>query len=124
MSGPDDPRQAAAFSGAERHWRRVEQLFHDVRERPADQRSAFLAQACGDDLALQRDVESLLDQQDGPLLRDGVQMLARQMTAADREGAGSDPTSWGRSSAKAAWARCIGRATRGSIGRSRSSSCR
>jgi Tol biopolymer transport system component len=67
-------------------WRRVEQLFHDVRERPPDQRAAFLAQACNGDPALQHEVESLLAQEDGPLLRDGIHALAQGMTRAGREG--------------------------------------
>jgi Tol biopolymer transport system component len=67
-------------------WRRVEQLFHDARERPPDQRRAFLAEACAGDAALQHDVESLLAQEDGSLFRDGVQTLARGMTGGSREG--------------------------------------
>ena len=67
-------------------WRRLEQLFHDALERPPHERSAFLAQACGGDSALQREVESLLAQSDGSLLRDGVQALARRITRGRREG--------------------------------------
>ena len=86
MSTPDSARHPAASPGAETDWRRVEQLFHDARERPPDQRGAFLAQACDGDPALQHDVESLLAQEEGSLLRDGVQALARQMTGGSREG--------------------------------------
>jgi TolB-like protein len=86
VSTPDPPRHKAASSGAEKDWRRVEQLFHDARERPPDQRGAFLAQACAGDPALQHDVESLLAQEEGSLLRDGVQALARQIAGANREG--------------------------------------
>lgn len=67
-------------------WLRVEQIFHAALERPPDQRSAFLAGACEGDPALQREVESLLAQEEGPLLREGVQALARRMTAGSREG--------------------------------------
>lgn len=67
-------------------WRRLEQLFHDALERPPDQRDVFLAQACDGDPALRHEVESLLAQEDGPLLRDGVHTLARRMTGASREG--------------------------------------
>jgi len=67
-------------------WRRVEQLFHDARERPPDQRDAFLAQACDGEPTLQHEVASLLAQEDGALLRDGVPALARQLTRASREG--------------------------------------
>jgi eukaryotic-like serine/threonine-protein kinase len=41
-------------------WQRVEQLFHAALSEPADQRGAFLARACGSDLDLLREVESLL----------------------------------------------------------------
>jgi len=68
------------------NWRRAEQLFHDALERPSDQRGAFLAQACNGDDALRREVESLLAQEDGALFRGGVQLLARKMTGATREG--------------------------------------
>jgi TolB-like protein len=67
-------------------WRRLEQLFHDARARPPDQRGAFLAQACDGDAALQHEVESLLAQEDGTLLSDGVQALARRMTGESRAG--------------------------------------
>ena len=85
MSTPDSARHPAV-PGAGTDWRRVEQLFHDARERPPDQRGAFLAQACDGDPALQHEVESLLAQEDGSLLRDGVQALARRVTGASREG--------------------------------------
>jgi eukaryotic-like serine/threonine-protein kinase len=41
-------------------WRQIEDIFHRARECDANQRSAFLDQACGDDLLLRREVESLL----------------------------------------------------------------
>ena len=66
--------------GAGTNWSRVEQLFHDARALRPDERRAFLARACDGDPALQRDVESLLAQEDGPLLGGGVQTLARGMT--------------------------------------------
>jgi eukaryotic-like serine/threonine-protein kinase len=42
------------------HWRRIEALYHSALERPPEQRSDFLQQACGSDSELLRDVESLL----------------------------------------------------------------
>src|SRR5262245_60628291 len=53
-------------------WRKVADLFHAACERSPDQRSAFLAEACGDGDVVRREVESLLRQdvsQDGPLER-------------------------------------------------------
>ena len=86
MSPPDPARHPAASPSVEKDWRRIEQLFHDARERPPDQWGAFLAQACDGDPALQRDVESLLAQEEGSLLRGGVQTLARRVTGGSREG--------------------------------------
>jgi len=41
-------------------WQRVKALFEAAVERPADERDAFLDAATGDDIALRREVESLL----------------------------------------------------------------
>src|SRR5580704_8350529 len=43
-------------------WQRVEALYHSAAERPTALRSGFLAQACGDDVDLRQEVESLLAQ--------------------------------------------------------------
>ena len=40
---------------------RVEQLYHSALERDAEERDAFLRQACGDDLQLEQEVWSLLE---------------------------------------------------------------
>jgi len=42
-------------------WREIERLYHAALERPADERSRFLNDACGADQALHREVESLFD---------------------------------------------------------------
>ncbi len=41
-------------------WQQIEQLYHSALERKANERAAFLAEACADDEALRREVESLL----------------------------------------------------------------
>ena len=41
-------------------WQRTEALFHAARTRPPAERVAFLDEACGDDEAMRRDLESLL----------------------------------------------------------------
>ena len=41
-------------------WRRVEELYHRAIARPADERPALLADACGEDVELRRDVETLI----------------------------------------------------------------
>src|SRR5262252_10708996 len=43
-------------------WQRVEDLYHAALQRPPSERGTFLRDACGDDEALRRDVESLLAQ--------------------------------------------------------------
>ena len=43
-------------------WSRVEALYHAARERDASARVAFLDAACGGDVELRREVESLLAQ--------------------------------------------------------------
>ena len=41
-------------------WQQVSRLYHDVLGRAEEERAAFLHEACGDDEALRREVESLL----------------------------------------------------------------
>ena len=43
-------------------WRKIEAVYHSARSRPPDERAAHLAEACQGDPELQREVESLLDQ--------------------------------------------------------------
>jgi eukaryotic-like serine/threonine-protein kinase len=42
-------------------WQHLKDLFHDALERPADERAAFLAEACGDDAEARAALEQLLD---------------------------------------------------------------
>src|SRR6516165_9765300 len=53
---------------------RIESLYHAARLRPPDERAPFLADACGGDGDLQREVESLLAEHaaTGDLLTSGV----------------------------------------------------
>jgi serine/threonine-protein kinase len=41
-------------------WQQIEELYHDAKEQPPDQRGDFLLRRCGSDDALRREVESLL----------------------------------------------------------------
>src|SRR3979490_1347553 len=45
-------------------WKRTEALYQAARARPSGERAAFLAEACRDDEALRRDVESLVNEPD------------------------------------------------------------
>jgi serine/threonine-protein kinase len=49
------------------YWDRLERLFYEALELEPAQRSAFLDQQCGDDRALRREIESLLDSSDKSL---------------------------------------------------------
>lgn len=42
------------------HWKRIGDIFEQTAALPAEQRSPFLAQACGEDRELSDEVESLL----------------------------------------------------------------
>jgi Tol biopolymer transport system component len=46
----------------QRHWAKIEGIFHDALERPPDHRKAYLAEACGSDSELLSEVEQLLAQ--------------------------------------------------------------
>src|SRR5215469_5293465 len=41
-------------------WRRIESLFHEALSKTREERSSFLDEACSEDSALRREVESLL----------------------------------------------------------------
>src|SRR5687767_12881652 len=43
-------------------WQRIQALYHSARERVESDRARFLKEACAADVALQREVEALLDQ--------------------------------------------------------------
>jgi hypothetical protein len=53
------PDQPGTRLTAER-WREVEAIFLATRDRGPSERAAFLAQACGADVALRQEVDSLL----------------------------------------------------------------
>ena len=50
-------------------WKRIEEIYDALLERDEDERQGFLAEACGDDEALRREVESLLTEQPSGFLR-------------------------------------------------------
>jgi len=41
-------------------WNRIEEIFHSALERPISERGAYVADACGDDIWLRSEVQSLL----------------------------------------------------------------
>jgi eukaryotic-like serine/threonine-protein kinase len=64
-------------------FQRIEQLYHQAQEKPAVQRSSFLDNACGEDLELRREVESLLDSHDqaeGFMESPALEVAARMTT--------------------------------------------
>ncbi len=65
-------------------WQQVERLYHDALERDAEGRAAFLAEACGDDEVLRREVDSLLayeDQAEDFIESPAMEVAARMMAA-------------------------------------------
>jgi eukaryotic-like serine/threonine-protein kinase len=63
-------------------WAQIEKVYHAALERAAEERAAYLAQACGSDAELRREVESLLQQdgRTGDLLEvPALEMAARAM---------------------------------------------
>ena len=69
----------AAPSG--NRWHRIEELFHAALDQAPSDRDAFLDQACGNDAALRKEVQSLLDASDKTLsfLQKPVQEAARNL---------------------------------------------
>src|SRR5262249_53975579 len=59
---PDARRMERDEMPVSDRWQRVEGLYHAALQRPPSERGTFLRDACGDDEALRRDVESLLAQ--------------------------------------------------------------
>ncbi len=68
-------------------WRQIEDVFHEATQYSAERRSAFLEEACGSDLELRREVETLLASLDesAPFLefaiQDAAQSYLRYQTA-------------------------------------------
>src|SRR5262249_26856407 len=58
-------------------WQRLEQIYHSARDRAPADRAAFLDDACGGDMTLRRDLDSMLAQEGGSFL----EMPALQATA-------------------------------------------
>jgi serine/threonine protein kinase/TolB-like protein len=75
----------ASFSSSDR-WRRLESLFYDALELPAEARLEFLDRHCGGDLELRKEVEALLDSAEKPIdfLEKPVLDAAHQMMEQDR----------------------------------------
>ena len=64
-------------------WKKVEEIFHDALTREPGTRSAFLAEACGSDVELRREVESLLKaagEESGSLERPAMELEAQTLS--------------------------------------------
>ena len=64
-------------------WKRIEELYHEARARPPAERAPFLADACSDDEAMRRNVESLLadsESDDGFLAEPALATAAHEVT--------------------------------------------
>ncbi|HEX8129503.1 MAG TPA: protein kinase [Pyrinomonadaceae bacterium] len=69
-------------------YQRIKALFHSALERTAEERPAFLAEACGSDAALQAKVEALIaaDEQSGDFLNAPAYEVAAEMIAGSQTG--------------------------------------
>jgi len=67
-------------------WKQVKTILAAAIERPADEQGAYLDGACGSDVALRREVESLIAAEAGPLGLDEVPRAAPRFTPGARLG--------------------------------------
>src|SRR5215510_14542462 len=70
------------------HWRKVDELFAAALEREPNERAAFLAQACGSNDALRREVEKMLsfdERADDFIQTDVFDLAARLITQPQTE---------------------------------------
>jgi len=108
-------------------WQKLQELFEAALEHDPDARPSFLEQACGGDDLLRRRVESLLHsfEQDRSFLetpavaeatdalRETIETALRRLRFLRRLVLGWAPTRFSPRLVPGAWARCIGRTTRG-----------
>ncbi len=72
-------------------WRQLEQLYYAALERGADQRAGFIAEACGHNSELRRELESLLAQDaatsllDRPAWEEGAHLFGNESATQDQE---------------------------------------
>jgi serine/threonine protein kinase len=69
------------------HWQQAKEIFHAALDRAPGERSAFLANACGGDEALRKEVESLLaaHEKDGSFIDSPAHQVAAEMLMNDPE---------------------------------------
>src|SRR5262245_61801884 len=65
-------------------WQRIKEVFAEAFERPLEARASFLDNACGDDVELRREVESLLaaEQEAGKFLSSSAMSPATELDLA------------------------------------------
>src|SRR5215207_9040719 len=69
-------------------YQRIKELFHSALERTAEERPAFLAEACGNDTALRAKVEALVaaDEQPGSFMDAPAYAVAAEMLTENSNG--------------------------------------
>ena len=67
-------------------WQQIEKLYFAAQAQPAEERAAFLAEACAGDPALRGEVESLLDQEAGAFLEDAPPAAVHRLSTGARLG--------------------------------------
>jgi hypothetical protein len=76
------------MASSSNHWQRIQALFYGALELAPEARSAFLDQQCGNDVALRKEVGSLLDSAEKPVdfLEKPVFAAAQQMMSQQERG--------------------------------------
>ena len=108
----------------QRLWNGIEAIFHAALERSPQERAAFLADACGGDEKIRREVEQLLEQDtrdsvaiDTPAGERATFLYSTELQTGLRLG----PYRITGTLGQAAWDRCTAPRIHGSAGRSQSS---
>src|SRR5437016_3401645 len=66
LTSEDAPDTSRNIKRMKERWQQIENLFQGALELEADERAAFLDQACGSDAELRQEVESLLGYKEQP----------------------------------------------------------
>ena len=83
---------------ATERWEKIEQLYHSALEQESSQRRSFISQACGGDESLEREILSLIDQEESTanFLEEPALEVAAKVLASSEPLARSQPAAIGR----------------------------
>jgi tetratricopeptide (TPR) repeat protein len=83
---------------ATERWEKLERLYHSAMEQESSQRKAFISQACAGDESLEREIVSLIKQEESTanFLEEPALEVAAKVYASSEPGARAHPTAIGR----------------------------